>query len=234
MKPEDLYDRYYRCDEGNQMGIEESTLFQQLQKNPQGKLLDVGCGSGEIAEKLTEMGFSITGADHSQVAIGKMHKKGLDARLVDFDADGLNSFTQLYDAVYAGDILEHVFDPINLLKEIYRVLKPNGRLYLSVPNEFPFKTRCSILIKSKSCQSFMYRHSGVDHHHTHFSEELLRFMLKESSLVISFWRAAVQFPFFKKPLITKSRLLGREFGAAFIIVAEKTNTVLPETGQFTG
>lgn len=99
------------------------------------KVLDLGCGDGAVAEYLQEkIGVNIVGADISEDAVKKSRKRGIDARLIDIEKGKLPFAAKSFDVIFWGDNIEHLFDPESILKEIRRVLKPNGRLVLSCPN----------------------------------------------------------------------------------------------------
>ena len=78
------------------------------------KILDVGCGIGTIAKLLKDDGHDVTGIDFSSVAVNKAKQLGIHADVVDVDKEGLPFEDGEFDIVYAGDIVEHVFDPIDL------------------------------------------------------------------------------------------------------------------------
>jgi SAM-dependent methyltransferase len=52
----------------------------------------------------------------------------------------------IFDCIFFGDIIEHLFDPESLLKEVKRVLKPNGRLIISCPNMAYWRFRMYYLL----------------------------------------------------------------------------------------
>jgi SAM-dependent methyltransferase len=194
-----------------------------IAKRGRGMLLDVGCGAGNIGADLIKLGFHVVGLDHSPEAVKLANARGLDARLCDLDSDGLGCQDSTFDVVWAGDVLEHVFDPIFLLKEASRVLKKDGSFYLSVPNEFPLRTRLALLIKGRSSQSFTYKTQLIDHHHTHFSLDLIDFMLAQAGLRVTWFGGILRWPFHSWPgeKLSRSRFLARNFGRAFIVVAQK-------------
>jgi 2-polyprenyl-3-methyl-5-hydroxy-6-metoxy-1,4-benzoquinol methylase len=100
---------------------------------PRGRLLDVGCGSGTILGLMKRQGFDVTGVDFSReaaeiagaqngvkVIVGSLH-----------NADFAN---ESFDVVTLFHVLEHVTNPRDVLIEARRILQPNGRLVLQVPN----------------------------------------------------------------------------------------------------
>jgi len=98
-----------------------------------GKLLDVGCGDGTYLNRMRGLGWTVEGVDFDAKAITSAKKKyGLDLRSGDLASAGFpdNSF----DAVTLSHVIEHVPDPIGLLTEAKRVLKPGGQLVVTTPN----------------------------------------------------------------------------------------------------
>src|SRR4051812_36434003 len=111
MKPSDLYDGYYANGDDNDLGSEERVLFELVARGERGALLDVGCGAGNIGAELAKMGFQVAGVDHSPEAVRLAKERGLDAMLADLDSEGLKCDGKTFDVVWAGDVIEHVFDP---------------------------------------------------------------------------------------------------------------------------
>jgi 2-polyprenyl-3-methyl-5-hydroxy-6-metoxy-1,4-benzoquinol methylase len=99
---------------------------------PQGRLLDVGCGSGEWLLSMRELGWKVDGIDFDENAVATARKQGLEVRhgaLEQQDFPG-NSF----DAVTLNHVIEHVPNPIETLAECFRILKPGGKLIVCTPN----------------------------------------------------------------------------------------------------
>lgn len=130
-----LYNDGKRC----QIKEEESYMIDLLgsPKEQGAKLLDLGCGSGEISLALQERGYSAHGVDFSASAIAIAADAGLSCEQADLD-QGLSIEDGQYQVVWAGDVLEHVFDPIGVLGEVQRVLI---RVELFMP---PFLMTCII------------------------------------------------------------------------------------------
>ena len=112
------------------------------------KLLDTGCWDGYIMQQILKVKRTklIAGVDNSKPAISACHKKGLDARWVRTVDEKLPFKKNEFDAVVAGEVIEHLYDVNNFLQEIYRILKPNGQLILTTPNLASFGSRVSLLL----------------------------------------------------------------------------------------
>ena len=96
------------------------------------KIVDCGCGVGFLVDALQRDGWSAVGIEVSPllVACGK-RSFGLDLRLASFDS--LEPFTDL-DAVTLIEIIEHLFDPVAVLRQIRAWLRPGGAVYITTPN----------------------------------------------------------------------------------------------------
>ncbi len=224
MTPEERENwRYGELGAGNPIEEEEQILFESAKKiynTDSSKLLDVGCGIGTITQELIKIGFDTIGIDFSAKAIEICHTKHLNAKHVDVDKEGLPFDNDHFDVVWMGDVLEHVFDPINLLEEANRVLKPGGRLLLSVPNDYTLAVRWRVFKTGRAIQSPMYRSMRQCKHHTYFSWELLYYMLKVSSFKITELKAPTKMPFHKKGKIVNKELLAKLYGYSFVLTAQ--------------
>lgn len=101
------------------------------------KILDLGCGEGGYSRALAQRGAFVTSADCSAVMIGYAEKKakeeGLAIHHSVLNASDLSSFSGNYfDAVLCSMMLMDVEDLDGTLKEIHRVLKPGGTVFISI------------------------------------------------------------------------------------------------------
>jgi SAM-dependent methyltransferase len=110
--------------------------------------LDVGCGDGNFASivKRATNGVDVYGTDISQKAVKLATDKGITAFCVDLSYQRIPVDSDYFDAVFAGEVIEHVFDTDHFLDEIYRVLKPTGTLILTTPNLSSLYNRLALLI----------------------------------------------------------------------------------------
>lgn len=97
-----------------------------------GKVLDVGCGSGDRLDVFRKRGFDSYGVEVSASAEHARGKMGLD--VVRSDLAGACFPDGFFDIVTLYNVLEHLHDPREALKEINRITKPGGYLVVQVPN----------------------------------------------------------------------------------------------------
>lgn len=220
MKPEDFENIRYSEGHVNPIELEEKVMFSWLPKN-HGCLLDVGCGVGNIAVELQKYGFEVFGIDFSSVAINQAHESGVNAKVCDVDREGIPFDNDYFDVIWAGDVIEHVYDPIFLLKEVFRTLKPKGVLLLTTPNVMTIKQRLIIAITGRSPQTQTYRRWKSFKHHTLFSRELLEFMVNGAGLKLNRLWARTKLPGFRNEILLKNRFLVSLLGTMFIAEVTK-------------
>ncbi len=187
MKPAAIEDTRYAKEDYCQIRREEEIIFsylKEIKRNHGGTptLLDIGCGSGMITKEVAALGYAVKGIDFSATAVEKARSVGVDAEVVDLD-DGIPGPDGTYDVVLAGDIIEHVFDPISVIKEASRVVKPGGHLLVTIPNDVSVMVRLKTLF-GISYQEVMYRRSGIYKHHTFFTLGLIKYMLRMSGFQV--------------------------------------------------
>jgi SAM-dependent methyltransferase len=93
------------------------------------QLLDIGCGTGWLAEHFAHY----TGIDGSGEAVEIAVGEGRNVVRGDVD-DRLPFAEEAFDAVVMKDLLEHVTDPVALVREARRVLRPGGLVFASSPD----------------------------------------------------------------------------------------------------
>ena len=99
-------------------------------------VLDLGCGKGDLGRLKPDPAIEIYGVD-SDPGIVSSASRFERVQTLDLERENLPFEDNFFDAVFAKDILEHLPKPWLLLREVRRVLKPGGRLLVSVPMAKP-------------------------------------------------------------------------------------------------
>lgn len=96
------------------------------------KILDIGCGTGEIASEIDDLNMEIYGIDWSLEAQSKLPPN----RFIQTDlVKGPYPYPDNYfDVIFSKSVIEHLREPDILVKEAYRMLKPNGKIITMAPS----------------------------------------------------------------------------------------------------
>lgn len=120
--------------------ITRRRLIERYSDRRQGRLLDVGCGTGLFVNEMAQSGWWITGLDPVPSAIEYLRDRlGLNAfqgTLSEFHGN-----PEFFDVITLWDVLEHTFSPTTELSRAYDLLRDDGLLALSVPNWNSFDRR---------------------------------------------------------------------------------------------
>ncbi len=103
---------------------------------PHGRILDIGCGVGQVVARLTRDGFEAHGVDVAAPNIEKT--KAFTDRCRVYDGARLPYPDGWFDSVGALNVVEHVQDPESFIAEAVRVTQTGGRIVLSSPNFLRF------------------------------------------------------------------------------------------------
>jgi len=103
-------------------------------EKPGARALDVGCGVGQVVARLASDGFEAYGVDVSEPNIDRAKKVCPRCQL--YDGRKLPFTDQFFDSVGALNVLEHVEQPEDFLRELVRVTRVGGQLLVSSPNFF--------------------------------------------------------------------------------------------------
>jgi methionine biosynthesis protein MetW len=111
---------------------------------PKSKILDLGCGDGNVTQLFLEKG-EVIGVDISKEALKKAASLGIKTKLYDLNKLPLSFGDESFDIVILTDTLEHFIDPLNMLKESLRILANGGRVIITVPNFARLSNRLRML-----------------------------------------------------------------------------------------
>jgi SAM-dependent methyltransferase len=109
----------------------QSSVF-YLHAKQDGRLLEIGCGSGVSLQLMQQKGWRVTGLDFDKDAVNNARSKGLDVRHGQLSAQSF--VDESFDAVVMSHVIEHVPSPVELLAESRRILKNGGVLIALTPS----------------------------------------------------------------------------------------------------
>jgi len=139
-----------------------------LSRLPAGlSVLDVGCGSGVHGAELKRIfGHRVVGVDLSEGSIQKAKTRLAEAYVADVTKPEVYPFSsrRKFDLIVFSDILEHLYDPLDVLTRHYPLLAPGGKVLISLPNVAIWNVRLALL-----AGRFEYQDTGtLDRTHVRF------------------------------------------------------------------
>ena len=127
------------------------------------EVLEVGTATGYLSAEMTSLGCNVTGIeqDPGMAELARPHcRRMLVGDIETLEVDTLGQF----DAIVFGDVLEHLRNPRSVLEQLSKLLKPGGRILISLPNVANIWVRLNLLFGR-----FNYTRVGI------FDESHLRF-----------------------------------------------------------
>jgi SAM-dependent methyltransferase len=111
--------------------IEQALLHYGV--TPPARVLDVGCGSGAVSSALFRRGYALVGVDTAEVLVRKAHERVPDATFVVGAVAQLDASLEPFDAIGFFDMLEHLDDPVALLRQALAHARPGALVIATVP-----------------------------------------------------------------------------------------------------
>jgi methionine biosynthesis protein MetW len=157
------------------------------------KILDLGCGNGRIGA-LFVGDNEVFGMDFSETAVAEAKTRGIRAQAGDI-CSRLPFDDDTFDIIMLIEIMEHVYDPVFVLREAYRVLKKGGTLLCTFPNAGNFINRLHFFLtgnfKDYTARfNLLYPEYPFTEHIRVFCPKLMEAMLKDCNFRIclsEFW-----------------------------------------------
>lgn len=109
----------------------------RLLPDKRARILDFGCGFGQLIEALHRHGFAhVAGADISAIAIRHLLQKGLDGHDLAYESDFFDTYAAQFDFIIMSHVLEHIpkTEMTAMLVKIRSLLRDGGQLLIMVPN----------------------------------------------------------------------------------------------------
>ena len=145
----------------------------RIHAGEKGRLLDVGCGSGNFLKRMYTAGWEVVGTEpDKQATVSLASKDGF--QIYNSLEELIQGEKQGFDIIVLSHVIEHVIDPINTLVELRRLLRGGGRLLLTTPN--------ALSLGSRIFSSF-WRGLEPPRHFNIFSPESLSHALKRAGLM---------------------------------------------------
>jgi ubiquinone/menaquinone biosynthesis C-methylase UbiE len=122
--------RIFRFIENKRINV----LLKLAEINENNSVLEIGCGAGHILERINK--GKLTGIDIADIQVKRSKTRlGSKAEIIKASAEELPFKNESFDRIICTEVFEHVLDPLKALNEMHRVLKNNGLISLSIPNE---------------------------------------------------------------------------------------------------
>jgi len=106
-----------------------------------GRLLEIGCGEGDFLELAETEGWDVTGIEYSGAASERARRRLKRGQVICGELRDASLASGQFDLCVISDVLEHVRSPLEFLREIHRVLKPRGVLFVSTPSTDSWSAR---------------------------------------------------------------------------------------------
>lgn len=182
------------------------------------KILDIGCGPGELSVKMRKNGNEVWGIDMCKASVNKARERGITALHGDILGLGI---TTTFDIVCCNEVIEHVFYVNQVLMKILRLLKPGGKLILTTPNTAALGRRlmllCGISPHLECCED----KTAAGHLRYFVQKDMINLLTDNHFKILKTTSDEVNFCASGK---IKSRLLAKIYprlGRSILIVAEK-------------
>lgn len=165
---------------------------------PGSRVLDAGCSSGYLAQRLVASGCRVTGLEMDSAAAEQARRFCDEVLVGDVEHMELPFEPGSFDVVLCGDLIEHLRDPGTFLARVRPLVRPGGHVVLSTPNIANWSIRLGLLLGH-----FDYGERGIlDRTHTHlFTRRSLTETLRATGYEVSVLDFTVPVPFGGTPRV---------------------------------
>ena len=136
------------------------------------RVLDIGSAIGALPALLKNRGWAVQCVEISVPQALYCRERGLETSTLPLEDN--HFLDQSFDAVIASHLIEHLNDPGSFVREVHRILKPNGRFYITTPNIDGFQAK----IFGSRWRSAIFDHLYL------FSAKTLRLILEQSGFTV--------------------------------------------------
>lgn len=129
------------------------------------KVLEIGCGLGTDGAGFARAGADYTGVDLTDAAVELARKcfavSGLDGEFCTADAEQLDFADESFDLVYSHGVLHHTPDTARAVREVHRVLKPNGRAVVMLYHRNSYNYHVNINVLRRAGAQLLKTEAGL-------------------------------------------------------------------------
>ncbi len=100
---------------------------------PSGRLVEVGCGEGDFLCEAEAVGYEVLGVEYSAAACTTANSRLTHGRVEQGELADAKLPDSHFDVCVLNDVIEHVRDPLAFLREVRRILRPGGALFIATP-----------------------------------------------------------------------------------------------------
>ena len=151
--------------------------------NSSKRILDYGCGDGNLINFFEKKGLKISGADFESEMIKILKKNNSNI----FNYNEVNNHINLYDAVLLRDVFEHSTKPINIINSIYRILNKQGIMIIDGPIKKNFSLTNFSIKFNLFIKQFLFKMTVEQspYHLVFFSnKQLIKFILSTNKFIL--------------------------------------------------
>lgn len=188
------------------------------------KVLDVGCAEGNLAEVMSLNNCEVFGIEIDQKSAQNAGKFCKNVVVGDVESIELsNKYHNYFDYILFADILEHLKDPLIVLKRFKKYLKNDGYILVSLPNISNWRMRIKILFGN-----FEYEDIGVldKGHIRFFNEKSAKKLINDAGYeIIKFDLTGLESPIGANFIHKIGTLMPNLFAYQFLIIAKKQSKI---------
>lgn len=174
---------------------------------PDRRAFDVGCGNGTTSERLRQQGFSVIGVDVAEqgIDIARRNFPGIDFNVDSVYGDLANKYGT-FPLVVCLEVIEHLYDPRQMIRTIHALLQPGGTLVLSTPYHGYWKNLGLAVMGKWDFHHQPLRHGG---HVKFFAvDSLTRLLVEEGLEVVRIERVGRGIPAFARSMVAVAHKRG--------------------------
>ncbi len=143
-----IYEEHHKNNREKSFSIlekERGFLFKQFIGENK-KILDIGCRDGALTKHFSQDN-NVLGVDIDEIALGKAKQNlSIDTKIIDLNGNWEELEGEKFNVIVAGEVLEHLYYPDQVIKKVASYLKEGGIFVGSVPNAFSLKNRLRYLL----------------------------------------------------------------------------------------